>query len=65
VVIYIVALLLIKSTMKNTYITVIVLVVLVLGAVLIFGSGKKVEAPVLPAEAGQNANLRLARELPL
>lgn len=31
--------------MKNTYITVITLVVLVLGAVFVFGTGKKAEAP--------------------
>ncbi len=31
--------------MKNTYITIVVLVVLVLGALFIFRTGKKVEAP--------------------
>ncbi len=36
--------------MKNTYITIIVLIVLVAGGVLIFGMGKKAEAPVKPSD---------------
>ena len=32
--------------MKNTYIAVLILIVLIVGAVLIFGAGKKAEAPL-------------------
>lgn len=35
--------------MKNTYIIIIVLVVLILGGVFVFGMGQKVEAPEAPA----------------
>jgi len=37
--------------MKNTYITIIVLIILVVGTLFFFGMGKKAEAPILVADS--------------